>query len=186
MSDARPRQAGSRQARDIAIVDAIDAFARTPFNGKAWRVCREGRDPLQGAPSQSRWCNGTFDILYTSATREGAVAEIYAFLNLQPVFPSKLRYFAHELAVQVDRALHLADLVTLQQLGVDTSRYRERGYARTQEIADAAYFLNFDGLIAPSARSDCMNIMLFTDKLAADAIALARSDTAPVDWRSRQ
>ena len=175
----------SRQARDIALVDAIDAFARTPFNGQTWRVCREGRDPLQGAPSQSRWCNGTFDILYTSATREGAVAEIYAFLNLQPVFPSKLRYFAHELDVQVDKALRLADLAALQQLGVDTSRYRERGYARTQEIADAAYFLNFDGLIAPSARSDCMNIMLFTDKLDAENVVLARSDTAPIDWRSR-
>ena len=181
MSGARPRQ-----ARDIALVDAIDAFKRTPFNGKVWRVCREGRDPLPGSPSRSRWCNGAFDILYTSATREGAVAEIYSFLNLQPVFPSGLRYFAHELDVRHCEVLKLADLPTLQKLGVETARYRERGNARTQEIADAAYFLGFDCLLAPSARSDCMNIMLFTDRLDTDNVSLARSETAPIDWRTRQ
>jgi hypothetical protein len=33
---------------------------------------------------------------------------------------------------------------------------------RTQEIADSAYFLGFDGLIAPGARWACLNLVLFT------------------------
>ena len=82
--------------------------------------------------------------------------------------------------------LSLSDLPTLQQLGVDMARYRERGYALTQEIADAAYFLGFDGLIAPSARSECMNIMLFTDRLDAGNVSLTRSEAAPIDWRAQR
>lgn len=176
----------ARQARDIALVDAIDAFARTAFSGTLWRVCREGRDPLPGSPSRSRWCRGDFDILYTSSTREGAVAEIFAFLNMQPVFPSTLRYFAHAVRVKLTNTLKIADLPALDRLGVDITRYRERNYARTQEIADAAYFLGFDGLIAPSARSACMNVMLFTDRLADGDLTLETSEPEPVDWQAWQ
>jgi len=35
-------------------------------------------------------------------------------------------------------------------------------YSRTQEIADAAFFLGFEGLIAPSAQWTDLNLILFT------------------------
>ncbi|PPD45192.1 MAG: hypothetical protein CTY15_05285 [Methylocystis sp.] len=174
----------SRRARDLDLLDAVDAFKREPFAQPVWRVCREGRDPTLGAASQSRWCNGTFDILYTSLARDGALAEIHALLSLQPVFPSKLAAYAHRLAVDAKETLRLADLPALATLGVDTARYRERDYAQTQAIADAAYFLGFDGLIAPCARHECLNAMLFTDRLAPDAILVEETEAEPIDWRA--
>ena len=33
------------RARDIDLLDAIDAFKREPFVGAAWRAVREERDP---------------------------------------------------------------------------------------------------------------------------------------------
>ena len=78
--------------------------------------------------------------------------------------------------------MNLADPAILGKLGVDVSRYRDRDYSQTQPIADAAYFLGFDGLIAPSARWQCANAVLFTDRLAPGDIEIARSDEAPVDW----
>ena len=143
---------------------------------------REGRDPLLGAASLSRWCDGTFDVLYTSLERDGALAEIHALLSLQPVFPSKLRSFAHKLKVAAPQTVRLADLPTLARLGVDVDRYSERNYARTQPIAEAAFFLGFDGLVAPSARWRCLNLVLFTDRLAPDAVTLESSETAAIDW----
>ncbi len=173
-----------RRARDIALLDAIDAFKRGPFAQPVWRICREGRDPTLGSASESRWCNGTFDVLYTSLERDGALAEIHALLSLQPVFPSKLVSYAYQLKVEAKETLRIADLPALAALGVDVARYRERDYARTQAVADAACFLGFDGLIAPSARWDCLNAMLFTDRTAPVSVVVKHSEPQPVDWRA--
>ena len=173
---------GLRPARDLALLDAVDAFPREPLSAEVWRVVPEGRDPALGRASLSRWCNGTFDVLYTSLERDGAIGEIYALLSLQPVFPSKPRWFAHKLRVSATQTLKLADLSTLARLGIDTDRYADRDYRRTQPIADAAYFLGFDGLIAPSARYRCLNLALFTERLAPQQIEAVSHDAHPVDW----
>jgi len=170
------------RARDLRLLDAIDAFAREPFARSVWRVAREGRDPLAGAPSISRWCDGTFDVLYTSLERGGALAEIFALLSIQPVFPSKVRFLVHRLKVRAGSAIRFADLATLAKLGVDVTRYRDRDYSRTQPIADAAYFLGFDGLIAPSARWECANAVLFTERIPPGKIQIAKSEQIPIDW----
>lgn len=173
-----------RRARDLKLLDAIDVFDREPFTATVWRVVREGRDPVLGIASRSRWCNGTFDVLYTSLDEAGAVAEVHALLSLQPVFPSKIRWFAHKLKVSATQTLNLASLPTLGRLGVDTSRYGERDYRRTQEIADAAYFLGFDGLIAPSARWRCSNVVLFTDRIPPGRIEILETPMDPISWES--
>lgn len=171
-----------RKARDIKLLDKLDACPRLPFNGALWRVAREGRDPLLGARSVSRWCTGAFDVLYTSLERDGALAEIHTLLASQPVFPSKLVFQVHQLTASVSAALHLADLKQLEPLGVEIARYRERDYRATQDIADAALFLGFDGLIVPSARWPCANAVLFTDRVDPAALALANTETEPIHW----
>ena len=173
---------GSRRARDHRLLDAVDALKRDRFSGSVWRVAREGRDPLQGAPSSSRWCNGAFDALYTSLDRDGALAEIHALISQQPVLPSKIRSLVHCIHVETKAVLRLPDLAALAKLGVDTARYRERDYSATQPLADAAYFLGFYGLIAPSARWNCLNLVLFTDRIAPDCIKLKATEKKPVDW----
>lgn len=168
------------RARDIDLLDAIDAFKREPFTGAVWRAVREERDPSVGSPSSSRWCNGNFDVLYTSLEADGAVAEVYAYLALQPVFPSKIAWNLHRIDIEARNTLRLADLPTLTRLGIDISRYHERKYGRTQEIADAAYFLDFDGLIAPSARWNCLNLVLFTERIAPRAVKIGT--TTAIVW----
>ncbi|HEY5412211.1 MAG TPA: RES family NAD+ phosphorylase [Caulobacteraceae bacterium] len=171
---------GDRRARDLQLLDAIDALPRTQFEGTAWRIAREGRDALQGYPAGARWDPGTFDVLYTSLQREGSLAEIHFHLSRQPVFPSKLVCVLHTLTVRTRRVLKLADLTEAEALGVDKTRYGELAYERTQAIGDAAYFLGFDGLMVPSARWGCQNLILFTDQLFPEDLAIEESTT--VDW----
>ena len=173
-----------RRARDLRLLDHIDAYPRRPYAGFLWRVVREGRDPLQASKSVSRWCNGQFDVLYTSLEQEGAIAEVYALLSLQPVFPSKITFQIHRLRVSVQQSLHLTDLPTLGRLGVDVDRYQERDYTKTQAIADAAYFLGFDGLFVPSARWSCTNAVLFTDRIESAVLSTETTEPESVDWRS--
>ncbi len=163
-------------------MDALDACAREQYVGEAWRVARKGRDPLLGSASFSRWCDGTFDVLYTSLARDGAMAEVDALLKLQPVFPSKIVSLLYRLDVRTSQTLRLADLDMLARLGVDTAHYRERDYAKTSAVAETALFLGFDGLIVPSARHDCANLVLFTERFAPDDITLSAQEPEIVDW----
>lgn len=172
--------------RDLALLDAIDACRRTSFSGTVWRVAREGKDPLQPSGAHGRWSNGTFDALYTALERDGAVAEIFALISAQPVFPSRMRWWAHRLHVSAKAALKIADATGLRALGIDTATYRERSYSTSQSIADAAFFLGFDGLIAPSARWDCLNLMLFAGRIAPADIVLEDIEPSPIDWTAWQ
>ncbi len=171
-----------RRARDIKLLDDIDAHLRHAHTGVVWRVVRNGSDPLQGRRSGSRWCNGAFDVLYTSLERDGAIAELYALLSLQPVFPSTIAFHVHRLRVSARQCLHLSELPMLARLGVDIDRYQDREYDKTQDIADAAYFLNFDSLLVPSARWHCTNAVLFTDRIEPARLTLEATEPDAVDW----
>lgn len=179
-----------RRRRDNKLIDAIEAHTPASFAGSVWRVVREGRDPLSCGRSGGRWDDGTFDVLYTAQQREGALAEMYFHLSRgQPVFPSRLRYHIHELDAALKRALKLVDLDALAQLGLDTARYgqlsyneREAEYPRSQDIAEVAHFLEFDGLIVPSARWQCANVVIFCDRVPPSAMDTT-TDHGLIDWR---
>lgn len=146
-----------------------------------WRVVRTGRDVLDGSRGAGRWNTADTSVLYGAAVPDGALAEINFHLSLgQSVFPSKIRHDLFELAVTARQTLVLADMDQLRRLGVDDARYRELLYTRTQEIGAAAAFLGFDGLIAPSARWSCQNIVLFLDAFNLEEVRTVA--TQPVDW----
>jgi len=170
-----------RKARDLDLLDAIDKFPRTVFEGHVWRVVRESRDVLQASRVRARWDPGSFDVLYTSLEREGALEEVYFHLSRQPVFPS-VPFRIHRLQARAQRTLRLEEMGLLHDLGVDTGRYVEMDYARTQAIADAAFFLGFDSLLVPSARTRSLNLVLFADHLDVADTTVEHSE--PVDWKA--
>jgi RES domain-containing protein len=178
--------AGERKPRDPALLDALDAFDRVRFTGETWRAVRSGRDPLQGSAAGGRWDPTTFDVLYTSLAADGAVAEIHFHLSRQPVFPSRIKFGLHRIRVKTAKTLKLPDLNSMVPLGVDPARYREILYEPTQAIADAAYFLGFDSIIAPNARWTCNNLTLFTDQIApADIEVIDSSNVNWAEWRKK-
>lgn len=178
-----------RRIRDSELIDAIEASSSAAFEGNVWRVVRTGRDPLQGSSPGGRWDDGTFDVLYTSQDADGALAEMYFhIMRGQPIFPSEMVFHLFELHVALGRALRLADMAALERFGVEASRYgalgfsrKQEEYRRLQEIAEAAHFLDFDGLIVPSARWKCQNIVLFTDRVPPEDLKISR-DNGPIDW----
>jgi hypothetical protein len=174
------------RVHDRAILDALEAIDPEPFDGEVWRVTRKGREPIRGSSAHGRWSgNGEFEVLYTSLMREGALAEIRFRLSLEPVWPSRLRHEIHRIKVSAERTLHIADLATLQRLGVDTARYESFDYGMTQAIAAAAHFLEFDGLRVPSARAPCANLILFLDRLTNGGSMEVRG-SEPVDWSAAE
>ena len=178
-----------RKVRDSSLLDKVEASTATKIGGSVWRVVRGDRDPLRSSSPGGRWDDGTFDVLYTSLEADGALAEMYFhIMRGQPIFPSQMVFCLYELHVELDRVLELADTTALGALGVDVSRYgslqygrKHEEYPRLQDIGEAAQFLGFEGLIAPSARSECQNLVVFTDRISPDALSVA-NEHGQVDW----
>lgn len=169
-----------RRARDLELLDVLDAHAGVSFAGDVWRIVREEREVLEGYPAAARWDPGVFDVIYTALAPEGALDEIHFHLSRQPVFPSKIRSVIHRISVRTRRTLRLADLAAIEALGVTAETYASLDYARCQEIGDAAAFLGFDGILAPSARWPCQNLVLFTESYVPGELQVIESQ--PVDW----
>ena len=111
--------------------------------------------------------------------REGALAEIAfhcSHLHRRPTKP----VLVHRLRVVAHRTLRLIR-ADISAFGVPESEYQGINLPRTQSIGAAVEFLGCDGLIAPSARWDCENLMLFPERMGADA-ALELVNSEVVDW----
>ena len=174
--------AGPGRVHDRSILDALEATGPEPFRGDVWRITRGGRDPLRGSSAHGRWTPaGELEVLYTSLERDGALAEIGFRLSLEPVWPSRIEHTIHRLSARTERTLRIADVAALAPLGVDIARYDSFDYTATRRIAAAAHFLEFDGLLVPSARAPSANLVLFLDRIPASGGLVVR-ETEPVDW----
>lgn len=133
--------------------------------------------------SGGRWApKSSFSILYTSCEREGAIAELaFHWAQFSPL-PSKSAHL-HQIAVATGKTLRLLR-ADLESLGVDWTRYGETNNEQTQEIGAAIAFLECDGLIAPSARWNCENLMLFCDHHKIENSRLDVVRTEEIDWLS--
>ncbi len=169
-----------RRARDLKLLDALDELERVSVDDIVWRAIRSERDALLGYASGGRWGPATFDVLYTSFDPDGAVSELSFHLTRQPVFPSKVSFSLNEIAVKTKSTLKFADLRELKPFGVEEDSYTEILYERTQMIGDAAAFLGFDGIIAPNARWQCLNLVIFTDQINPQDLELRGSSI--IDW----
>jgi hypothetical protein len=99
---------------------------------------------------------------------------------LEPVWPSRIEHELHLIEVETERTLRFAELQSLAPLGVAIERYHTFEYQTTQAIAAAAYFLEFDSLIVPSARFPCANLVIFAERVTR----LVLRNSQPVDWDS--
>lgn len=179
----------AKARRDADLIDRIDAVDPVPFKGTVWRVVGNGRDPLLCSASGGRWDDGTFDVLYTSTSRPGAIEEMrYHLTRGQPVMPSKAEYRVFEIELSLEAALQLPDMEALASVGLNAATFgrlayeqKKDEYPRTQEIGEVAHFLDFDGLVIPSARSDAMNVVVFCDRVRELGKSVV-TDRGAIDW----
>jgi RES domain len=165
---------------DPLLIDHLLELPTETFGGVVFRATRRNLDPLTPSTAGGRWSpqDGPA-ILYTSFEREGALAEIsfhWAQLTPRPTKPA----FVHRLKVRANRALRLIRS-SLEELGVDIAGADVPNYGRTQEIGAAVAFIGCDGLIVPSARWSCDNLILFPDNLAMD-IEFEIQEVEEVAW----
>lgn len=152
--------------RDPGLLEQLEGHVQRPYDGSAYRVVWVNTRPVQGSiGKRGRWSSpeGQFECLNTSLMPEGADAEFEAFWSLFEQRPDR-EALNWELRVKLKKVVEL-NFEDLGILGVNQTDYQNRDYSRTQEIADALNYLGCDGLIVPSARHDCKNLIIFTQNL---------------------
>lgn len=99
-----------------------------------------------------------------------------------------VRYELFELRVRLSAVISFDDLEALRSIGMNTGRYGTVSYddkniehPRSQEIAEACFFLGADGIIVPSARHECQNLVVFCDQDTEMGIEIVRGH-GPIDW----
>ena len=149
---------------DPELLSAVDALNSSKYEGEVWRVTWAARDPLAGTAAGGRWSpDGRFEALYTSLKSDGALAEAYYHLSRAPVmYSSHMRII--RMHVSLDSVLSL-NLNQLRALGIDEPLASRIDGLRNQDIGEAAYMMDYQGLIVPSARWDCSNLILFMDRI---------------------
>lgn len=180
----------SARPHDPELVDRLAGLTPQRFEGIIWRATRLNQDPLAFSYNGGRWTPpSTYQsvpVLYTSLERDGAITEMASWLSLLTPAPSK-GIIVHQLNVRA------SDVVTIDkslflEFGIDHARYADRTYAkmgeappsRTQEIGAALSFLGIDGLVVPSARFPCSNLILF-DNLDNE-VEVDTQASEEVDW----
>lgn len=172
---------------DQDLVDRLSELRTERFEGEVFRATRIGADPTAPSISGGRWAPppqgdpGVY-VLYTSLERDGAIAEVVSLLTDLTPIPRPRPIKVTRLAVSTARTMRLAR-ADLPTLGVDLARYGERDYAQTQKIGAAIAFLGLDGLIAPSARWSCDNLMIFGDNHALTE-RLKPITEEEIEWRA--
>lgn len=162
------------------ILDALDKLTGEPLKTKVWRVTWGTRDPLAGGVGGGRWSPpNQFEALYTSLQADGALAEAYHHLSRAPVFSSSSMKI-NQISVKLDSVLVL-NAKLLNQLGITDPLASRIDVGLTQPISEAAYLLDYQGLLVPSARYDCNNLVVFIDRIIPEK-QLKVSRTEDVNW----
>jgi len=158
--------------RDNTLLDALEDLEQTPFEGPIWRSVKEGRDPLECARAGGRGDDRSFDVLYTSVTQDAAIEERrFHLYRGQPIPPSKIHHEMFELRVVLSRVITFETMEDLENVGMNSRGFggasyldRESEYPRSQEIAEACFFLGADGILVPSARHASRTLVVFCDQ----------------------
>ena len=152
---------------DPALLDALRHFEGRRFEGEVWRVTWKTRNPLAGSSAGGRWSpGGRFDALYAILDKNGALAEAYHHLSRAPVMSSSYMLL-NKLSVSLDSVLEL-DIDQLRALGMEDPLASRPRSVVGQTIGEAAFMLDFDGLLVPGARWDCSNLVVFLDPVSED------------------
>lgn len=169
--------------RDPALLELLEAVKAQPLAEEVYRVVWAKSEPTRGSSGKwGRWSSefGEFEVLYTSVEPSGAEAEFEAFWSLFEQRPDRLAE-THTLSIRLRKVIHL-DFPTLETLGVKEATYQERDYSRTHVIADAINFLEYDGLISPSARHPCNNLTVFFQNISKDDFELKSIAKSKFQW----
>ena len=166
---------------DSELLDKLSVLEIESFSGEVFRATRKSLDPLAPSTNGGRWMpRGENSVLYTSLSRDGALAELSFHWGMLTPLPSKPAVLSR-IKVEMKSSMRLLH-ADLKKFGINETEYQQLNYDKMQKIGAAVAFLDCHGLIVPSARWSCENLIIFTDNLH-ESEDLVVAEVEEVNWQ---
>jgi len=164
---------------DDELRERLAKFPQLANSGLCYRSTLIDRNPLVSSYRGGRWmARDATAVLYSSQTREGALAEMAFRLGQNTPLP-QISVKVHKLNFSSARSLKLTRS-DLESLGVNWADFSSPDYQTTQRIGIAAFQIGATSLEVPSARWPTENLVIVDESAADTSIALVESEV--VDW----
>lgn len=152
------------------VVASVDALGPTPFSAVAYRYTTAHREPLSGEGSRrhgGRWNpKDLFPTIYLAipeSTCMGEVQRAAASNHLSVERMLSVPYVFHTIAIQGLHVLDLRSVDALNRVGLQAEDI-SGDWSACQTVGHAAWFLDFAGVLAPSAMGKGLTLAVFEHK----------------------
>lgn len=126
----------------------------------AWRHMFGRRPPDQENSDGARWNPPGIAAIYLSRERHGAIAEGDHVIAVQPLRPRAHRV-VYAVELTLGNVLDLSERIDLARTGLTDEDLADDDHTACREVGSAINWLEHDGLIVPSARSDALNLVIY-------------------------
>jgi len=168
---------------DDDLVEAVNELGAAEWTGIAHRHTRHGRDPLSGEGARrngGRWNPVGRPTVYLAEPAETCVGEFRRMAEATGTYPESLirrGWQLHRIDVTALRpVLDLRSADALRHVGLDLEDIGDDDVTACQAVGEAAHFLAFAGLVAPSATGSGVVIAVFEDRVQLGQLAVLGSE----------
>lgn len=166
---------------DRKLLARVDALQPTALSTEAFRHIAKDRHPLSGAGARlqgGRWNPPeSFSTLYLGLSQATVVAEFYRMAERQGRAPEDfLPRQMHRYEVTLAVALDLRPEAARDSVGLTADALHALDAKRCQEVGEAAHYLGFEGIIAPSATGTGTVLAVFFESLRAESNVVSVED----------
>jgi RES domain-containing protein len=160
---------------DLRIIELLDELPRSSFRDEAFRHQGPGYHPLSGEGARiqgGRWNpSNSFPVLYLAVDASTAAAEFFRRANREGRPPEDLlprRLYRYR--VELSAVLDLRGPDELTQVGLSFLDLSSDDLSKCQAVGEAAHYVGFESIRAPSATSVGGNLAIFFDRLLPDSM----------------
>jgi RES domain-containing protein len=172
---------------DERLLDAVNAIGPTPWSGRSFRYTTARRDPISGEGARlhgGRW-NPTdlFPVIYLGIPEAACMGELEkaaADNHLDVATQLQVPYKLHTIALNEVPVLDLRVKPSQLALGLEPDDF-SGPWDSCQPIGHAAWFLEFAGVLAPSATGVGHTIALFEHRTHPGQVRVEESRPLTVD-----
>lgn len=166
---------------DEQLLDAVDSIGPARWSGTAFRYTTARREPLSGEGARlfgGRWNPpDLFPVVYLAVPEGACMRELERAATDNHVdVATQLRvpYMLHTIRVDDIRVLDLRDEHAQERLGLQPDDLTGTWEA-CQPVGHAAWFLEFAGVLAPSATGPGITLALFEHRAQPEQIHVENS-----------
>lgn len=167
---------------DEDVVQHVNDAGTTAWSGLAYRFTNARRDPLSGEGSYKfggRWNpRGVFAAIYLALPRATALLEFQRRADAAAMDPPDMLragYVLHTIEVRELPVLDLREEQALAEVGLGLDDITAEDWTACQSVAHAAWFLDYGGVLAPSAAGRGLVLTAFETRLEPGQLAVTES-----------